>query len=163
MFGGWFTYQSYAFENPLSQVLNTTPGVQDAKAEFSGDSIIVHLKLKSDASLLEVYQYIMQEGASYIGNNKLQLDVTNDSSVKLDKVWSQALFEVAQAMETKKYASIPTALKQISADYPEIKTSTEMDDLNVYIHLTEGKDNMNHDKFVILPRIPDRMGVWTNE
>ncbi|MFD2612061.1 hypothetical protein [Paenibacillus gansuensis] len=157
LFGGWFIYQSVAVENPLTAVVDSTPGVEKAQTSFGDDSIDIQLQLKADANAREVYQHIAREGASIIGGRELKLNVTNKTSPVLEKIWSQGLFQVAEAMETKHYADIPAALEKLAKAHSGLKVSTEMDEDNVYIRLSEGSTS----KFVILPRIPAQMGVWT--
>ncbi len=66
-------------------------------------------------------------------------------------------FDVAQSMEKKEYAKIPESLDKQAANVPGLKAATEMDGKkNVYIHLS--KDDQH--KYIILPRIPAKMGVW---
>jgi hypothetical protein len=76
----------------------------------------------------------------------------------MEKWWSSALFDVAQAMETKQYAQIPVTL-QNRAGESSLKVSTEMDDKYVYITLADGEFS----KYVMLSRTPAVMGVWPNE
>ncbi|MNN84691.1 hypothetical protein D3C81_2018840 [compost metagenome] len=61
-------------------------------------------------------------------------------------------------MENKQYTQITAALKQMEQENSKLKATAEMDDKNVYITLTDGQ----YSKFVILPRTPERMGVWPN-
>ncbi len=159
LFGGWFIYQSVAMENPLMSIVEKTNGVKHAQMLFEGNRVVVELALDPDASLREIYQKIVTEGASIIGKREVKLKVTNASSRELDRWWSAALFEVAEAMESKQYARIPSTLDKLAESRPNLKVATEMDDTNVYIRLTDGK----HSKFVILPRTPEKIGVWPNE
>ncbi|WJH34170.1 hypothetical protein N6H14_30305 [Paenibacillus sp. CC-CFT747] len=145
-------------ENPLAQIVNRAQGVEQVKSDFSKDSVTVHLKLSQDASLREIYRQITTDGASIIGSRKVKLELESDSSPEIEKWWSNALFDVAQAMETKHYADIPKILESKSADVSGLKAATEMDDKNVYIRLSEGGKN----KYIILPRVPASMGVWPN-
>lgn len=159
LFGGWFVYRSYAMENPLAQVVSQTKGVEQVKSEFNKDSVLIQLKLSNDASIREIYQRITTEGASVIGNRSVQLKLESDSSPELDQWWSTALFDVAQAMETKHYSDIPKILETKSGGMSGMTTATEMDDKNVYVRLSHD----GHNKYILLPRVPAVMGVWTNE
>ncbi|MNJ43105.1 hypothetical protein D3C77_380960 [compost metagenome] len=73
-------------------------------------------------------------------------------------MWGQTLFIVAQAMENKQYTEIVSAMQHIEQANANVAASAVIDDTNVYITLSDG----NHSKYVILPRIPQKMGVWTN-
>ncbi|MFD0694784.1 hypothetical protein ACFQZT_11825 [Paenibacillus sp. GCM10027628] len=159
LFGGWFAYTSFAMENPLSDIINKSPGVVSSTMKLDSSQVNIGLSLKSDASLRDIMNNIQTKGASIIGNRTLHVDVTGQSSPKLDAWWSKALFEVAQAMETKHYADIPTTLQKYAANVPNMKVDSEMDNTYVYIRLTDGEST----KFVMLPRTPSQIGVWPNE
>lgn len=158
LFGGWFLYQNVAVQNPLVNKVKQISAVKHADAEFTRDQVRVKLELEPEASLREIVQRIQKDGKGIIGGRKLHVEVTNGSSATLDQWWSSALFPVAEAMETKHYTQIPETLEQLSAGHSNLKASTEMDDMNVYVSLTDG----NASKFVILPRQGERMGVWPN-
>ena len=158
LFGGYFAYQSYAMENPLQKVVAGIPGVELGSIKFSGNEAELEVKVTPGTSLREVYQRIQKEGAATLGSKELKLKVINTSSERLEKWWSSALFEVAQAMETRQYAQIPTTLQKRAAD-DGIQAATEMDEKFVYITITDGKDS----KYVMLPRTPAKLGVWPNE
>lgn len=161
LFGGWFAYDSYAMKNPLSDLVGGIHGVEHAEFALSSDQVVVKLRLLPDASLREIRHTIVTNGAAIIGKRSIQLQVENDSSAKLEQWWSKALFNVAEAMETRQYSQIPGLLEELSGQFESggLKAETEMDDQNVYIRLTDGKTS----KFVILPRVPAKLGVWPNE
>lgn len=159
LFGGWFLYDSLAMENPLSKIVQEQPGIAQSQINIGGNKVTVELTPKPDANLREIYKSITEKGSSIIGNRDVELVVKDSSTPELDRWWSDALFDVAGAMENKQYAAIPAALNAKKASYPGLEVSTEMDDKNVYVHLTDG----THDKFMILPRIAPKMGVWPNE
>ncbi|TDF99388.1 hypothetical protein [Paenibacillus piri] len=158
LFGGWFVYQSVAMENPLTQVVESTPGVQLVNTKITNSATELELKMEPGTSLREVYDRIRHEGSSALGKRELKLTVVNESSPEIDQWWSSALFDVAQAMETKKYAQIPETL-QARAASAHLKVSTEMDDKYVYVTMSDGTKS----KYKMLPRTPSMMGVWPNE
>jgi hypothetical protein len=157
LFGGWFMYHSYAMENPLAQLVDRSSGVEQVDSSFSKQTVNVTLKLKNGASLREIYQKIA--GSGLVGDRKVQLNVVSNSSPAIDKWWSAALFDIAQAMETRHYSDIPKILGSRSGQLPGLTAATEMDDQNVYIRLTQGDKS----KYIILPREAATMGVWPNE
>lgn len=159
LFGGWFAYHSVAMENPLVRIVQGIDGVEQSQIRIDGDIVLVELKLKTTASLREIYGKIRSEGESIIGKREVELSVSNESSDILEDWWSAALFEVAQSMETKQYAQIPIILDKLSQQQSGLHVNAEMDETNVYIRLTEGKNC----KFIILPRTPMNLGVWPNE
>jgi hypothetical protein len=159
LFGGYWVYQSVAMENPLNKIVTSAPGVESANLDLSGTEAVIELKLRSDANLREIVHKISTEGAPILGKREVKFRVTNDSTPRLDAWWSSVLFDVAQAMETKHYSQIPKTLEEHAKEMNGLKVSTEMDDNNVYIRLTDGDQS----KFVILPRTPAKLGVWPNE
>lgn len=158
LFGGWFAYTSLAMENPLSDLISKVPGVSSSTMKFDNNQIDIEVTLTPDANLRSVIERIHEEGASIIGKRSVNIEVKNNSSEKLEQWWSKALFEVAQAMETKHYADIPTTLTKYAEDVPGLKVESEMDQTNVYIRLIDGDAT----KFIMLPR-SSQMGVWPHE
>lgn len=159
LFGGWFLYDSLAMESPLTKIVQQQPGVEQSQVSMGNGTVTIELTPKPDANLREIYQSIATQGASIIGNRKVELVVHDSSTPELDQWWSTALFDVAQAMENRRYADIPAALDAKKVQLPGLAVSTEMDDQYVYVRLTDG----THVKNVLLPRQPQRMGVWPNE
>ncbi|TVY11658.1 hypothetical protein [Paenibacillus cremeus] len=160
LFGGYFGYRSVAMENPMQKVVASIPGVDLVSMDLGGTDAVMELKLKDGTDLREVYNQILKDGSSTLGKKELKLKIVNSASPKLEQWWSSALFDVAQAMETKQYAQIPKTL-QARADSTGagVKVSTEMDDKYVYVTLTDGESS----KYIMLPRIPATLGVWPNE
>ena len=159
MFGGWFVYDSYALENPLSAIASKEPGVQQVSVNLTTKRVVVQITLRNDVDVRHLYEALREEGGTIIGDRELVLNVTSDSSEQLEQWWASALFDVAQAMETRRYASIPTSLQARAAEKQGLQVFTQMDEHNVYVYLKQN----THSKYVILPRIPTKMGVWPNE
>ncbi|WP_171643347.1 hypothetical protein [Paenibacillus phytorum] len=158
LFGGWFAYTSLAMENPLSDIISKVPGVTSSTMKLDNNQVDIEVSLNQDANLRNVVESIHKEGASIIGKRSVNINVKSNPSEKLDQWWSKALFEVAQAMETKHYADIPTTLQKYAEGVPNMKVDSEMDQTNVYIRLTDGDAT----KFIMLPRT-SQIGVWPNE
>jgi len=158
LFGGWFAYRHYGIEKPLDKAAASIPGVEAANIETTGTLVRVSVELDSDADLGEVYRKIKQDGAQQIGSRQLELKVTAPGSELLDKAWSYSLFDVAEAMENRKYSSIREAMAELSKQFPGVEATTDIDENNVYISLKEG----DRAKFVVLPRQPATLGVWPN-
>lgn len=160
LFGGWFMYQSVAMKDPFMKQVEQIEGVVNPVVEMGRDQVTVEVQLAQGASLRKVYQSIAEAGQSSLGKRPLTVVVEGvSSSETLETWWSEALFDVAQAMETRQYSLIPERLKQLAGDAVSIQVETEMDENNVYISIYEGE----HSKYVILPRIAAVMGVWPNE
>ena len=157
LFGGWFMYRSYAMENPLANQVSSAQGVESVKSNFSSSKVTVDLVLNQDASLRDIYTLISDSEAAR--GRDVQLNVSSNTTPELEKWWSSALFEVAQAMETRHYSDIPELLEQKSNAVSGMTAETEMDEQHVYVRLAQGSGS----KYVILPRVPAGMGVWPNE
>jgi hypothetical protein len=160
-FGGWFLYQSIAVESPMNEIVQDIPGVVGGQIELDRKTAVVSLKLERDANLRSIYSTILDKSKSVAGNRQVEVLIeSTGSSDILEQWWSLALFDVAQAMETRNYGDIPVKLGQYAADSEyAIEVITEMDEMNVYVRLTEGENS----KFIVLPRTPAQMGVWTDE
>ncbi|MFC5467725.1 hypothetical protein ACFPPD_03275 [Cohnella suwonensis] len=158
LFGGWFGYRHYGVEQPLDRVANAIAGVENATVEMGAGSVKIDVKLAPDANIAEVYRKIKQEGSGEIGSKQFELTADASSNERLEKAWSYALFDVAEAMETRKYSGIRDAMDGLSAHFPGVTATTDMDEDNVYISLRDG----NAAKFVVLPREPATLGAWSN-
>jgi hypothetical protein len=156
LFGGWFIYHSAALENPINGIVSGVHGVQRVSTNINNNAVTIDLKLNNDVDLLDLYTTITKEGASLLSNRDLKLNLDSQSSPELDKWWSSALFEVAQAMETKHYADIPQVLAAKATQISDLKVTSEMDDTNVYVRLTQGLKS----KYIVLPRTPAKLGVF---
>ncbi|MFC5650768.1 hypothetical protein ACFPYJ_16965 [Paenibacillus solisilvae] len=159
--GGWFIYRNVATVQPLERIVAEVPGVVQANPVISNDAVTLDLTLDKDANIRNIYDRIANDGKAVIGSRELKLNiqpVANEDQTKLDDVWSSVLFDVAQAMEHRNYSDIPAAMKQMEHQFPGVKATTEMDDINVYITLKDG----NSAKYMVLPRTPDQMGAWPN-
>jgi hypothetical protein len=156
LFGGWFIYHNMAIENPLNNTVRAVHGVKQVTTDITNNQIAMDLKLTNDANLRDLYAVISKEGASLMSNRELKLNLDSQTSPQLEAWWSSALFDVAQAMDTKHYADIPQVLKNKAQQIPGLQVTTEMDATNVYVHLTDA----SHSKYIILPRTPAQIGVW---
>lgn len=155
LFGGWFAYRSFAMENPLNHKIEALPGVKQANFSFNNQDVTVQLSLSQNADLRSIDAAVMHDGAKTIGNRTVHIDVKNPNVPKLEDWWSKSLFDVAQAMDTKQYAQIPSMLQKKAAQLPGLQVSSEMDNTNVYIRLTLGKQS----KYIILPRQTAKLEV----
>jgi len=158
LFGGWFAYRSLAVNSPLSSMISNLPAVEHADVNVDGSVLNVDLKVGRDADLQSIADKIYTEGASIAGASTVKLNMNGQSSRELDAWWGTTLFDVAQAMETKQYGQIPTALANHASKLQGVAFATEMDDRNVYVKMTYGDAY----KVAVLPRTPDKMEVWPN-
>ncbi|MDQ0088051.1 hypothetical protein J2T12_001457 [Paenibacillus anaericanus] len=158
LFGGWFAYRQWVVEDPLKKLVTEYEGVNAVQFDITRTEVDLKLKLEPGTDISGLVKHIEQDGKGIIGNRTLKLDVEDNSSPALDKLWEQALFSVAQAMENKQYTEITATLEKLEQQDSSLQTSAEIDDKNVYITLTNGENS----KCIILPRIPQKMGVWSN-
>ncbi|WP_373229671.1 hypothetical protein [Cohnella sp.] len=158
LFGGWFAYRHYGVEQPLDKITNEIPGVESSEVDMTNSHVIVKVKLTPDANLSEVYRLVERDGAGVIGGKQLEFNVSTKESPRLEKAWSYALFDVAEAMENRKYSDVRDAMSKLAEKFPGVSVTTDMDEVNVYISMRDG----NEAKFVILPRQPAMLGVWPN-
>jgi len=159
LFGGWFAYRHYGLEKPLDKVANAIPGVDSAKIAMTNGTVKVDVELAPDAELGTVYRKLKKDGAAEIGARQLELQATaKTSSERLEKAWSYSLFDVAEAMENRKYSGVRDAMDGLSDQFPGVSVKTDMDENNVYVSLKDG----DAAKFVVLPRQPATLGAWPN-
>ncbi|MEX2415875.1 MAG: hypothetical protein WD424_07005 [Paenibacillaceae bacterium] len=159
LFGGWFVYQNTMVKSPIEEIVQGIPGIVQSDIQLDRKTINLTLQLSDEAKLRSVYEEINKKSKSVTGNRSLTIDLESQSSDQLDQWWSEALFSVAQAMETRQYADIPKSLKELAAGTNGLKVQTEIDADNVYVHLNEGP----YHKYIVLPRTPIELGVWNNE
>jgi len=160
LFGGWFVYQAVAMEDPFLESIAEVPGVENPVLELGREAAVVRFTLAPDANLRESVQDVAAAAESSLGGRAVVMEPIGKPSRELDNWWAEALFDVAQAMETRQYSLIPERLNALASASPaDIQVVTEMDDANVYITISNGEDR----KYVVLPRTPAMMGVWPNE
>ena len=159
LFGGSMLYKQYSLASPLAGAVESVPGVARASApSITRDEVRLSLELAPDASLREVFREVSDSGKAIAGDRQLIVDVASDSSDELEKLWQGALFEVAEAMETRNYSSIPEAMERAVHGHGHVAVTTEMDETNVYITMKSGDAT----KHVVLPRTPVQLGVWSH-
>lgn len=157
LFGGWTFYRQYAVEEPVIRAAQDVPGVESAQARLASEELVLDLKLSPEANLADIYREVTRKAEAPLRGKKLALNVESATSDRLEEAWKSSLFEVAEAMENRRYSEIRTAMDRLEAQFPGMTAHIEMDEENVYIRLTDG----GHAKFVVLPRQPVMLGVWT--
>lgn len=159
LFGGYMIYDKVAVAAPIEEAISKLPDVIAAeKPVMDSEQVTISIELTENANLREIYGSISKDAADAIGDRKLELDVQTESDPELESVWQSALFAVAEAMDTKSYSDIPEAMDKAAAAYDNVTVTTEMDENNVYITLK----NDSAEKYVVLPRVPVQLEVWTN-
>ncbi|NQX44768.1 hypothetical protein HQN87_05470 [Paenibacillus tritici] len=161
LFGGWYAYRQFVVQEPLHKLVSSYEGVKDSHITIKRNEVTLKLELQPGTKLRELVQYVSKEGSAAINGRTLKLDVEQDTSALLDEYWDKAMFSVAEAMESRKYTLIPAkldGLKEQDSKYSGVTATTEIDDNNVYVSLSNGTES----KFIILPRVAAKMGVWNN-
>ncbi|SET51059.1 hypothetical protein [Paenibacillus sp. NFR01] len=160
LFGGFYAYRQFAVQEPLEKVVSSYEGVKDSHISINRNEVTLKLDLAPGTKLRELVQYVQSEGGSALSGRSLKLDLEQHTSPLLDEYWNDALFSVAEAMESGKYTLIPAKLEGLTLDakYKEVTATTEIDETNVYVSLSDGKES----KFIILPRVSQAMGAWNN-
>jgi len=155
LFGGWFIYNSLAMKEPVIEIAKDFPGVEDAKVDVRGERITVQLKLSGEANIGAIVDSLRRDAQRVVGNKTLDITIEDNSSEELDTWWSGVLFEIAEAMENRRYGEIPGLLESHKREGMTIDTT--IDDAYVYVRITEGA----HTKFVLLERMPPTLGAWS--
>ncbi|MNZ63971.1 hypothetical protein D3C78_821290 [compost metagenome] len=159
LFGGWSVYHQVAVAAPLEKAVADIEGVKSiGKPVISEEQVMIDVVLESGANVRSVYNGIEKNGSDVIGDRALKLNIKTESDEQLESLWSSVLFDIAEAMETRAYSSIPDVMKDAAAQTKGVSVTTEMDETNVYITIT----NEASVKYVVLPRTPIQMGVWQN-
>ncbi|MNH91912.1 hypothetical protein D3C87_239930 [compost metagenome] len=158
IFGGWFAYSQFAVEAPLKKLATEYEGVKNVQFDITQKQVDLKLDLDPKTDLRGLVEHLTVDGKSLIGSRKLKLTVVDHSNKVLDQWWSKALFPVAEAMDNKKYTEIPVTLEKLKEGAPGLSVNTVMDNQNIYVSLSDGKAS----KFIILPRVPGELGVWSN-
>lgn len=158
LFGGWFGYSQWAIEAPFQKLVKQYDGVNHAQFNITPKEVGLKLDLEAGTDIGGLVRHIEKDGKQLLGKRSLKLEVMDHSSADLDQIWSEALFSVAQAMENKQYTEIQNTLDQLEREYDALRATAVMDDDNVYVTLTDGTAS----KYVILPRVPQKLGVWPN-
>lgn len=155
LFGGWFIYNSVAMKDPVIELAEQFDGVERIDVDVRRDSVAIRVALNRDADVREVVDALRRKADEVVRGKTLDIRIEDDSSEQLDEWWSKVLFEVAEAMETRKYGLIPQILEKHKDADMTIRTS--IDDSYVYVQLTQGE----HVKYVLLERVPPMLGAWS--
>lgn len=158
LFGGWFLYRELSVKSPLEKLVEQYEGVNNVQLNIKPKDLELELDLVPGTDLGKLVRNIEDQGKKWIGNRELNIEIKDQSSPALDELWSNAMFPIAQAMENRQYTDIMTALEQMERENKNITATAEMDEKNVYVTISDGESS----KFIILPRVPDRIGVWPN-
>lgn len=159
LFGGWMLYKQVAVASPLSDAVANVPGIVKAeKPVIDQDKVSVSVELSDQASLKDVYASVTEQGKAVAGKRKLDIVIHNEEDASLNAIWQEAMFDIAEAMETKTYSDIPKTMERVASEHNGVATVTEMDDANVYVTIRSEQGA----KYIVLPRTPNQMGVWPN-
>src|SRR5688572_22288253 len=94
LFGGWFSYQTYAISDPFEQRLAQIDGIQQFETEWGRNQVKVTLQLDRPASLKDVYQEISRAAEETASGRSIHINIGSSiGSAALEQWWSQALFD----------------------------------------------------------------------
>lgn len=161
LFGGFFLYRQFALQEPLQKIVSEYEGVKDSHISINRNEVTLKLELQPGTKLRELVQHVSKEGNSVINGRSLKLDLEQHSNALLDEYWENAMFSVAEAMDSRTYTLIPAKLDDLKAQnsqYKDVVATTEIDETNVYVSLSIGEES----KYIILPRQPATLGVLNN-
>jgi hypothetical protein len=156
LFVGWFGVQKFLIEQPYLKSVSQLNGLKSVDLAFTRQQKLVRIELQPEANLREVIQAVRAEAASHLGNTPIEIEVMNKTTYELEAWYSNALFDIAQAMETKRYSDIPTSLEKHRNQLKTLQVKAEIDQENVYLQFKLEE----HRKYVILPRVSRNMEVW---
>ncbi|MEK3881409.1 hypothetical protein [Paenibacillus sp. PL2-23] len=159
LFGGWTLYKEVAVASPLTKTLEELPGVVDAgKPKIGQSKLAITLQLSKEADLQEVYASASEQAGQSANGKALDISIVTEEDPLLEEIWQSALFDIAEAMETKTYSAIPATMENAVSARAGVSAETAMDNAHVYVTLRSEKGA----KFIVLPRTPNQLGVWTN-
>ncbi len=68
LFGGWFIYNSVAMKDPLVNLAEPFPGVEEVSVRIQDQAVNMTLTLSHDADIANIVSTLRREGASIIGS-----------------------------------------------------------------------------------------------
>ena len=159
LFGGWFGYQQFFVKQPLDAKVKSVSGVKDAGVRIDRKGVRIAVELEHEADLREVYTQLRRIGQSAAGSRSVRIEIVQNAPERLEQLWAKALFDVAEAMELRRYGDIPVRLGELAAELEGVTVTAEMDEMNVYIRLSDGTGS----KYAVLPRTPAVMEAWSDD
>lgn len=160
LFGGWALYQKNFVKQPVEQIVQQHAEITRYHVDWQTGAMKVQIQTKPGVDVRQLVQQLTGDLEKQAKGNKVVIEYMNEHSTpEIDKWWSQALFDVAEAMVHQNYSHIPSRLQELQQKQPGIEVQTEMDNQYVYITLKDGQGS----KTMLLPLEGTRMGVWPNE
>lgn len=158
LLGGWTAWRHYGVEQPLHRLAQQMPGVLEAETEWKPDRVRMRLRLSPEADLPAIVRRLETEGSAALGRRTLEFEFVQDAGDRLESLWQDVIFEVAEAMEHRSYSEVRDLVLGLGERHPGIEATARMDDRYVYIRLKEG----DRAKFVLLPLETDATEVGTD-
>ncbi|UHA73001.1 quinolinate synthase [Paenibacillus sp. 481] len=159
LFGGWHLYETKMVEQPLAEAIQEHKLAKQVQVDLQQKSVVVKLEAKPEANVRELVQAAYKEADKRAKGRSIRVEMINEQSTpRLEQIWSKAIFGVAEAMVHQKYSDIPKQLTALTQQ-TTVNVETEMDERFVYVTLKDGKGI----KTVLLPLQGEKMGVWPNE
>lgn len=158
LFGGYFAWQTYAVSNPIAADMADAQGVADVSLETERNRIIATLRLEEDADLMQVYRRMEEIAAKRGSGRDFVIELVGADSPELENIWNGALFELAEAMENRRYGDVPLLMEELAARHPGLSANAAMDESRVYVTLRLGDDTLRK----VLPLSGERLEAWSN-
>lgn len=158
LFGGYFFYQAYAVHQPLASGIAGLEGVAGASLETERGLITIRLRLGGDADLMRVYRQAAQLAAERGHGRDAVITLDADASPELEAVWQDLLFDLAEAMDHRRYSDIPRLMDLAARRHPGVAAEAAMDECRVYVTLRKDGAAL----YKALPLRGDGMEAWAN-
>lgn len=160
LFGGWAVYQTKYVQEPVDRVMRQQVEIMNYQVDWQSDTLNIQIQTDSGANIREVVQKLNTDIAPYAKGKNMRIEYMNENSTSsIDQWWSQAMFDVAEAMVHRNYSDIPKKLQELKTKQPGLEVVTEMDNQYVYIQLKDKQGG----KTMLLPLDGTAMGVWPHE
>ncbi|GAC42059.1 hypothetical protein [Paenibacillus popilliae] len=160
LFGGWAVYQTKYVQQPVDRVMRQHAEIMKYQVDWHSDTLNIQIQTDSSANIREVVQKLKPDIAPYAKGKNIRIEYINENSTSsIDNWWSQAMFDVAEAMVHQNYSDIPKKLLELKTKQSGLEVVTEMDNQYIYIQLKDKQGS----KTMLLPLDGTAMGVWPHE
>jgi len=158
LFGGYFVYQAYAVQQPMESGIAGVEGVSAVSLETERGLVTIRLRLRPEADLMRVYRQVETLAAGRAGGRNIAVVVETEAGGDLEAVWQEMLFDLAEAMENRRYGDIPGLMEAAERRHPGLSAEAAMDESRVYVTLRLDGAAMHK----ALPLAGGRLEAWAN-
>lgn len=139
LFSGWWLFQWVQVKQPISELLNEQPHVNDYTIDVLPSRINIHLQVNSEFTLSSDYLRLLQQIKEESKQTKVTLTLIDDRNDALQATWNDLYFILAEGINRGEYYEMLQQLQQ----YPladEIDLQVTMDEERVYVWLEQTKE-----------------------